>query len=777
MVLAVKTTIQKTKGFYLLPALTTVSLIVLILSPKNGFAWGLFGLFAFRTIKMTIRPLTWCTLVVLTVTGALTLFHTFNNQSHLTPDSEVGVLEINPLSYRVDGNRLSGEGKLLGEKVVFFYLIKSESEKNHWLNLTTPVHMEATFTLEEPETATNRFQFNYKQYLKQKNIHWKVTVQKVSMITPDRSLSSLLSRIRLKVFSYLKKTLPQDKSKDYIMAMLFNQTDDIDTLAMAAYRKIGILHIFSISGMHIHFLITTLQYSLLRMGVTRETTYPILLITILAYSFLIGSGVGIFRAVFTHGVTLIAKMVKVEVAIKDAFAFAMLFALWHNPYLVFSIAFQLSYTLSGLLYFLSPRLEKMKTAPVIRNFLLSLIMTGVSGIFLSYHYFEIIWLGMFVNIIFSFFFSNLLFPFFWLLSLLSVLRIPSSLLIKLSSGIAFFLQKLEHLSQWLADTNWLLMITGRQALFWYLLLAICILLFLISFEQKKYPFISTILVTVAFFSFYSLPKMNPNGRVIMLDVGQGDAFLIKTPFNQEVVLIDTGGVVSFHAEEDWKVRKETNYHAKNLVSAAIKAEGVSQLHAVFLTHSDTDHIGNLGFLTDEIPIRDLYIASGMEETETFLKEFSEMKKRPRVTPLTSPTLLSVNRLTFQVLNPADKSKGENGDSLVLLSKIGELTWLFTGDLEEGGERDLVLRYPNLQADILKIAHHGSSTSTSPAFLKQVDPKVAFISAGKNNRYGHPTPEVINRLHDRGINIHRTDLNGAVHFVYNQRKKWIEIMLQ
>ena len=77
MVLAVKTTIQKTKGFYLLPALTAVSLIVLILSPKNGFAWGIFGLFTFRIIKMTIRPLTWCTFVILTVTGALTLFHTF----------------------------------------------------------------------------------------------------------------------------------------------------------------------------------------------------------------------------------------------------------------------------------------------------------------------------------------------------------------------------------------------------------------------------------------------------------------------------------------------------------------------------------------------------------------------------------------------------------------------------------------------------------------------------------------------------------------------------
>lgn len=776
MVRAVLTNIQRAKGFYLLPSLAAISLIVLILSPRNGYAWGLFALFVFRIYRMQIRELLLCTCAILIVTGMVTLSHTLTNQSHLSSEIKTGILEIDPTTYRVNGNGLSGEAELLGEKIVFFHQIKNEVEKNEWLNLTTPIYMQATFTLEEPETATNRFQFDYRTYLKRKKIHWKVNIQEVAAVTPNHSLGSIFSVIRLRFFDYLNRMLPNAKSKDYIMAMLFNQTDDIDTLAMAAYRKIGILHIFSISGMHIYFLVTTLQYGLLRMRVSRETTYPILLVTILLYAFLIGSGVGIFRAVFTHSFSLVAKMSKREISAKDAFAFAILLALWQNPYLVFSIAFQLSYSLSGLLYFLSPSLEKMRIPSLAKSFLLSLIMTCISGIFLSYHYFEIIWLGMFVNIIFSFFFSYLLFPLFWLLTLLAALKFPVAILSPLSMSMTIVIEKLEVVSQQLADTNWLLMITGRQPLLWYLGLAACLLAFLVAFEQRKHLFLWMMLVTLSFFFFYSLPKLNPNGRVIMLDVGQGDALLIKTPFNRDTVLIDTGGVITFNEEEDWKLRKETDYHAKNLVSA-IKAEGVGQLDAVFLTHSDTDHIGNLDYLANELPIRHMYIASGMEETATFLAEVSGMHHIPPITSLMGPSQVELNTLAFQVLNPNHKRRGENNDSLVLYSKIGGLSWLFTGDLEESGEQDLMRRYPNLQADILKVGHHGSNTSTSSPFLKRVNPRGAFISVGRKNRYGHPTPEVVERLEAQKITIYRTDLNGAVHFIYNQRQKRMEIMLQ
>ncbi|MGP6138777.1 DNA internalization-related competence protein ComEC/Rec2 [Jeotgalibaca sp. A127] len=777
MTLAAKNIIQKNKGYYLLSSLTAISLIVLILSPKNGFAWGIFGLFVARTFTMRFRPLWLSTLIILIITGTLTVLNEVTNRTILTPAIKSGIIRIDPNEYKVNGNSLSGTGWLLDEPVAFYHQMQSEEEKEYWLDLTIPVHVQAHFILEEPESATNRFQFDYQEYLYRKSIHWTVEIEKISSITADTTFNGYFSKFRTELLGYLKKGLPDDKTADYIMAMLFNQTDDIERLAMTAYRKIGILHIFSISGMHIHFLISALEYGLLRIGITRETTRPLLLVTVLCYGFLTGGGIGVFRALFTHAVLLVSGMLGEEVDVKDAFAFAILFALWQNPYLVFSIAFQLSYTLSGLLYFLSPRFKGMKRHAFIKDLLLSVMMTTVSGLFLSYHYFEITWIGMFVNILFSFFFSSLLFPVFWLLAMLSLLRFPVSVVSLLTQKVAFLLEYLEKCSQWLADANWLLMITGRPGLIWYLLLGIIIIIFLTAFEQRKYQYTMTLILIGGFTGFYLLPLINSEGRVIMLDVGQGDAILIKMPYREQTVLIDTGGVVSFNSEEaTWKIRESSDKHGRDLVSA-IKAEGVTHLDAVLLTHSDSDHIGNLGYLANEIKINKLFIASGMEETATFQAEMKEIRKLPTIVPLISNKTFRMDSLIFQVLNPETKRAGENNDSLVLYSRIGGLNWLFTGDLEEKGERELMKRYPAIKVDILKVGHHGSITSTSESFLKQINPEVAFISVGRNNRYGHPTTEVIKRLDENATRIYRTDLNGAVHYIFKGQEKWIDIMLQ
>lgn len=104
MVRAVLTNIQRAKGFYLLPSLAAISLIVLILSPRNGYAWGLFALFVFRIYRMQIRELLLCTCAILIVTGMVTLSHTLTNQSHLSSEIKTGILEIDPTTYRVNGN-------------------------------------------------------------------------------------------------------------------------------------------------------------------------------------------------------------------------------------------------------------------------------------------------------------------------------------------------------------------------------------------------------------------------------------------------------------------------------------------------------------------------------------------------------------------------------------------------------------------------------------------------------------------------------------------------
>ena len=130
---------------------------------------------------------------------------------------------------------------------------------------------------------------------------------------------------------------------------------------------------------------------------------------------------------------------------------------------------------------------------------------------------------------------------------------------------------------------------------------------------------------------------------------------------------------------------------------------------------------------------------------------------------------SVNETEFFVLAPTGKEGSENNASIVMLAKLGGLTWLFTGDLEEEGEKFLVATYPDLRADVLKVAHHGSNTSSITPFLSAVQPNIAIVSVGERNRYGHPHKEVIERFEKMGIEIWRTDKQGAISYVLKGKR--------
>ena len=122
-----------------------------------------------------------------------------------------------------------------------------------------------------------------------------------------------------------------------------------------------------------------------------------------------------------------------------------------------------------------------------------------------------------------------------------------------------------------------------------------------------------------------------------------------------------------------------------------------------------------------------------------------------------------------MLAPTGKERSENNASIVLWAKLGGITWLFTGDLEEEGEKGLVATYPDLRADVLKVAHHGSNTSSITPFLGAVQPNIAIISVGERNRYGHPHKEVIERFEKMGIEIWRTDKQGAISYVFKEER--------
>lgn len=311
-----------------------------------------------------------------------------------------------------------------------------------------------------------------------------------------------------------------------------------------------------------------------------------------------------------------------------------------------------------------------------------------------------------------------------------------------------------------------MIIVGRPKLVFSSGLVISSILFICTLERRKLQKIGVISLIISFLLFSYGRRVEASGEVIILDVGQGDAILIKEAFGRGAYLIDTGGDLSFK-KADWQVRQKKTTVAVMKLIPTLKAEGISTLKAVFISHGDADHMGALLELAQEIKIEKLIFPQGTEKKQLFKNSLKQLAlKGIEFQPvLAGEVWQPSNYLYLKALYPSKRGKGENNDSLVLYGEIGGLRWLFTGDIEAEGEAELVKNYPNLQIDCLKVAHHGSKSSTSELFIQQLKPKIALISCGLNNRFNHPNPEILHRLKKQEVKLYRTDLEGAIHYRY------------
>jgi competence protein ComEC len=232
----------------------------------------------------------------------------------------------------------------------------------------------------------------------------------------------------------------------------------------------------------------------------------------------------------------------------------------------------------------------------------------------------------------------------------------------------------------------------------------------------------------------------------MVDVGQGDALLIRD--GARALLVDGGG---------WS---EGDFGGRVLVPA-LAAEGVRRLEALVLTHPDRDHCAGLLDLVDYLPAEELWVAP--RTAESACGRALLLRPGPRLRVLWRGERASLGRWRFHALHPPAAGGGEDNDrSLVLLGTAAGRRVLLTGDIEAGAERLLVAEQPEaLRADVLKVAHHGSKSSTTAAFLAAVQPRLGLISSGLHNPYGHPHPQVVARLAEHGIPALRTAGAGMV----------------
>lgn len=271
-----------------------------------------------------------------------------------------------------------------------------------------------------------------------------------------------------------------------------------------------------------------------------------------------------------------------------------------------------------------------------------------------------------------------------------------------------------------------------------------------KFNNKIFKILTSIFIVIIFILFFNLNNnANFKNKMIIhyIDVGQGDCILIQV--NNKNLLIDSGPSTN---------RKDLLNYLKKI--------NIKKFDYIIATHPHDDHIGNMDTIIKRYDVGEFYSPKVITSSDTFDSLLSALvDKNLKINVLkkgTNQINLGKNA-NLKVLSPKKDFTSDNLNNYSPIIKINFLnnSFLFTGDAETSDENLVLFENNDLKADVLKVGHHGSSTSTSLDFLNSVDPSVAIISVGKNNSYGHPSQKVLSLLDESNIKTLRTDISGNI----------------
>ena len=638
----------------------------------------------------------------------------------------------------VNGEQLSAIGKAKGQTYQVFYRLKSEKEQHFFKTTSQTLVLKGEINLSQA-TAQRNFQgFNYQSYLASQGIYRIAQIERLDQVVPQKSLSPLafFHQMRRRALVHIQTHFPSPM-RHYMTGLLFGYLDKEFDEQSQLYTSLGIIHLFALSGMQVGFFLGWFRYGLLRLGLPKDYLFIVLLPFSLCYGLMTGWTASVLRS--------LVQSLLAEFGIKklDNMGITLLLLFLLLPHFLLTVGGVLSCSYAFLLcLFDFEDLSSLK-----KSIYTSLVLSLGILPFLTYYYGTFQPVSLILTAIFSIVFDSFLLP------VLTVFFALSGLVI--FSQINPLFEWMESFLTWIQSWIGQPLILGKPSLFQFgLMIAVLVMLF--DFWKKPQFRICLLMIFGLLMVWVKHPLTN---EVTVVDVGQGDSIFLRS-MKGDTILIDVGGKVTFGTKEKWQESSQTSNAEKTLIPY-LQARGVSQIDYLVLTHTDTDHIGDLEEVAKCFKIKKICVSQGALTKSSFVKRLRTIKCP--VHTLKAGDKLPMMGSNLQVLYPNKVGDGGNNDSLVLYGKLLGSSFLFTGDLEKEGEEELMASYPTLRASVLKAGHHGSKGSSSEAFLDQLHPSLALVSAGENNRYKHPNDETIERFKQRHIKILRTDKDGAIRF--------------
>ncbi|WP_255367801.1 DNA internalization-related competence protein ComEC/Rec2 [Psychrobacillus sp. OK032] len=676
--------------------------------------------------------------------------------------SEIHVKEITWTDvYRINGQYIRGFAISENQEKWYVQLKLSAETEKAVLTHSSLAGMVFQVIAQEVEKrpVSHAYAFNMDSYIKSNGAVGQMAVETYRITQKNESFFTYMAEKRFAMKSHIQTTFPLSLQSE-AEALLIGSREQMPSDMQDAYQTLGITHLFAISGLHVALLALMVYESLIRIGIRRETANLVLIIALPLYAFIAGGAPSVWRSVSVTEIILISLMFKKKLAIDDAFSLSIIGFVLLTPWVIFQIGFQLSYLAAFSLIYSSVFL-KNSTSYIMQSFVITALCQLIVYPILLYQFYEISISSFLANLVFVPLFSFVILPINLFLLLLTYISTS------ISDFLFHFYEPIRSLLGdfiiYLGSLPYQMWNPMKPSMLLVFMAYGTVLFFFISMERKKRLILSSFLLFLPIAVMHVRPYLDSSTKITFLNVGQGDCIVIEMPYRKEIIMIDTGGILRFE-QDAWKTTNEVYKVGKQIVVPFLKGKGITKIDTLAITHADADHMEAAEEILQKVHVNEIHISPGSSNKgvmEELMKEVLQ-QQIPMIEKGAGEEIDS-SYYQFQYIYPMDAIYEGNNDSLVLSMRNSSFHGLFIGDLEKEGELELVNKYPEALKDItlLKIGHHGSKTSSEQSFLALTNPDISIITAGFGNQFGHPHPDVVERLDALHIPFLQTGRDGTI----------------